>query len=1402
MSRKYAIKTKNSTTSIASGSNNYKLNKTTGVYDTYTDDLSVTATDIIFVGKKSNISDRLDAVEKDISVLAGTVFFQDDVDLSGTTVVANKLVTARTIALGGDLSGSASFDGSANITITATVQPNSVVLGTDTTGNYMTDLTAGTGISITHTPGEGSTATIGVSSATALRADTTYIGTTSVALNRSSGNLALTGISSVALPGSTSGTITLQPTATAGTNTITLPATTGTVVTTGDSATVTNTMLAGSIANAKLTNSAITINSASTSLGGSVTLYAGTTTLQTSSANQALTGISSVTLPGSTSGTVQIIPTAAVGTGTILTIPATTGTIVTTGDTGTVTGTMIADNTILNAEIASNAAIAYSKLNLSGSIVNADVGASAAIAYSKLNLAGSIVNADVGASAAIAYSKLNLSGSIVNADISASAAISTSKISGLATSATTDTTNASNISSGTLAFARLPSLYHGTTLVQSSSANQAMTGITSVTFPGSTSGSVQLIPAAVAGTGTVLTMPATTGTVITSGDTGTVTNTMLAGSIANAKLTNSSVTITAGSGITVTNGTVSLGGSATITNSGVTSIAGTANQITASASTGGVTLSLPSSVTLPGDLTVTGNLTVSGTSTTINATSVSVSDLNITVAKDAATAAAANGAGLTVNGPATAATLTYTSADDRWNFNKTLNATLVGNVTGNVTGNASTATTLQTARLINGVSFNGSADVTVHTAGTGISVSGTTVTNTGIISASAGTGISVSGTNPLTITNTGVTSLVAGTNIAVSGATGAVTVSVTGTVADSSALNGISAVNLFNNMGNIHSTRTGFDASTPSYGHGFRYVQGTTNGPGTSGTQFYSWYLGLGSDYPATGAGSYGAMFAVDRNVTNPYLSVRYNEGNSFSSWYKIRAGAADVLTTARTINGVSFDGSANVTVTTAGTGISVSGTTVTNTGIISASAGTGISVSGTNPLTITNSGIISASAGTGISVSGTNPLTITNTGVTSLVAGTNISLSGSTGAVTVNVSGTVANATTAAGVSNTVSGTNSADLVYGNMADNDQFRIRIGGTASNAGFVEIATADDGTEPIHVRQYTGVFTSLARTATLLDGSGNTSFPGTVTAPTFSGALSGNATTASSISGYGNPTTSSTANTIVYRDGNGYIQNNYFYTSSGGAERNASGMGYFAGFNSSDYYIRSYTPAAVAAAISGQTMNINGSSTSCSGNAANTSSISNAVGGTYTWTGTNYFQSNLGATSGSLSSPPLQAYCTGGNAAFMSFHRGGVYAVNFGLDSDNVLRIGGWSASANRLQLDMSGNLTLAGEVTAYSDVRLKSNIETIDNSLNKVLQLRGVSFDKDGKHQIGVIAQETQLVFPEVVAESNDGYLSVNYGALVAPLIESTKELNSKVEAQAKEIAELKALVQQLLSNK
>lgn len=110
---------------------------------------------------------------------------------------------------------------------------------------------------------------------------TLFVGTTSVALNRASANLALTGISSVALPGAFSGTVTLQPTATAGTTTITLPATTGTVVTTGDSGTVTSAMIAdGTIVNGDISASAAIVDTklATISTAGKVSNSATTAT--------------------------------------------------------------------------------------------------------------------------------------------------------------------------------------------------------------------------------------------------------------------------------------------------------------------------------------------------------------------------------------------------------------------------------------------------------------------------------------------------------------------------------------------------------------------------------------------------------------------------------------------------------------------------------------------------------------------------------------------------------------------------------------------------------------------------------------------------------------------------------------------------------------------------------------------------------------------------------------------------------------------------------------------------------------------------------------------------------------------------------------------------------------------
>ena len=174
---------------------------------------------------------------------------------------------------------------------------------------------------------------------------------------------------------------------------------------------------------------------------------------------------------------------------------------------------------------------------------------------------------------------------------------------------------------------------------------------------------------------------------------------------------------------------------------------------------------------------------------------------------------------------------------------------------------------------------------------------------------------------------------------------------------------------------------------------------------------------------------------------------------------------------------------------------------------------------------------------------------------------------------------------------------------------------------------------------------------------------------------------------------------------------------------------------------------------------------------------------------FTLTGTRNYRSQ-GSTATAGQSGTLVCYgdqgSIGTNHATMSFHRPGSYAVNMGLDNDNVFRIGGWSASANRFQLDMSGNLTTAGNVTAYSDARLKRNVKTIENALEKVLSMRGVSFERidNGEKNIGVIAQEIKEVLPEVVLEreGDDQFMSVSYGNIVGVLIEAIKELKAEIE--------------------
>ena len=123
------------------------------------------------------------------------------------------------------------------------------------------------------------------------------------------------------------------------------------------------------------------------------------------------------------------------------------------------------------------------------------------------------------------------------------------------------------------------------------------------------------------------------------------------------------------------------------------------------------------------------------------------------------------------------------------------------------------------------------------------------------------------------------------------------------------------------------------------------------------------------------------------------------------------------------------------------------------------------------------------------------------------------------------------------------------------------------------------------------------------------------------------------------------------------------------------------------------------------------------------------------------------------------------------------------------DKDFILKGMDDTSEITALTVDMSaaGAATFNNDVTAFSDVILKDNIDTIDNALDRVKGMRGVFFDrKDNKQerQTGVIAQEVEPFLPEVVRETKDEkkIKSVAYGNMVGVLIEAIKELNAKIE--------------------
>jgi len=212
-----------------------------------------------------------------------------------------------------------------------------------------------------------------------------------------------------------------------------------------------------------------------------------------------------------------------------------------------------------------------------------------------------------------------------------------------------------------------------------------------------------------------------------------------------------------------------------------------------------------------------------------------------------------------------------------------------------------------------------------------------------------------------------------------------------------------------------------------------------------------------------------------------------------------------------------------------------------------------------------------------------------------------------------------------------------------------------------------------------------------------------------------------------------------------------------------------------------------------------------SAASCTGNAATATYATTAgsaidssklplAGGTLT--GELTISRNVG-TAPSYATGHLEMTAHDGGDVSMGFHRCGYTACQLRHEANGLI-LSGTSATA-------SANFTATGNVTAYSDIRVKENLEVIPDALAKVQQLSGYTFDRkdsDVPRQTGVIAQELELVLPEAVIQgaTEEDIKSVAYGNIVGLLIEAIKEQQVTIDDQEQRLASLEAVVAQLLA--
>ena len=658
----------------------------------------------------------------------GTLLANLEGNVTGNADTATALATARTISLASDLSGSTTFDGSGNVTINATINADSVALGTDTTGNYVGTITAGTGLTSTGaTTGEGIAHTLSV--------DAAQSGITSL------GTLTSLTVDDITIDGSTisdSGDLTLDVGGDinfdvdggdirlkdGGTQYARLANFLGSlVITSGSSDTA---MIVGNSDGSMIMGGHVTMgDNDKVKLGSEGELFTDGTDLFLSEVGD---GALKITTNGSvielnkgtsenmakfkTDGAVELyhdnskkFETTSSGVTVTGGVSATSFTGALTGNASTATALATA-RTIHGVSFDGSANIDLTEVvqDTVGAMFSSNTETGIAVTYQDGD--GTIDLAVSGAAATVISDFDEAVQDVVGAMVSSNTE------SGISVTY--------EDSDGTLDFnVNDPTIY----LTGDVTGSGTMTNLGNVSFA-------------------------------TTIAAGSVDNAMLSGSIANSKLANSSITVATSGSSTAT----ALGGTITF--------AGTSNEVDVSESSGTITYGLPADVTISNDLTVTGNLVVSGTTTNTGAT---ISNTNFQGLSNANTGNATDFGfyGKYVESSTTKyAGLFYDAstdntfrlfADTQTVPSTTVNtsatgysvATLVANITGNVsgssgstTGNAATATALATSRNFT-VTGDATTDSSQSFDGTGNVALPITLANSGVTAATYGDANSV-----------------------------------------------------------------------------------------------------------------------------------------------------------------------------------------------------------------------------------------------------------------------------------------------------------------------------------------------------------------------------------------------------------------------------------------------------------------------------------------------------------------------------------------------------------------------------------------------------------------------------------------------------------------------------------